>query len=92
MKVVSRKKYKNIHNGIITSVIGKIFFNIQHIRDGDNQSTYTHYKKFLKNWKRCDDLKCRCGADIKYDVGDDILFYVAEQRYVVLCDDCRKRN
>lgn len=90
-KVVNRKKYINKHNGIITSVTSKIFFNIQHVDDDSQIIRYTHYKKFQKNWKRCTDLTCaKCGNIVFYDSEDDILFHVESQKYIVLCDKCRE--
>jgi hypothetical protein len=90
-KVINRKKYVNKNNGIVTSVLDKIFFNIQHINDDGGNIRYTHYKKFLKNWKRCTDLTCaKCGNIVFLDSEDDILFHVKSQKYIVLCDKCRE--
>ena len=90
-KVVNRKKYIHINSGRITSVISKIFFNIQHVDDDSQTIRYTHYRKFLRNWTRCAGLTCaKCGTMVNYDTEDDIIFHVKSQKYVVLCDKCRE--
>ena len=90
IKVISRKRYTNKNTGKITSVICKTFFNVQHV-DGDSQTPrYTHYKTFLKNWVRCEDVQCsKCGDVVEYDTEDNILFHVQSQKYVILCNNCR---
>ena len=52
VKIIEGKKYKNIHNGKISKVVDKIFFNIQYVEEGRENfaPSYTHYKTFIKNW------------------------------------------